>query len=556
MRRGGRSKRRLVLATLGIVGALVFGGCEWPMLGGNPALTASSPDQAINSGNVSTLQPLFATAGSFGSPVEVFGVVYAVGATSSGNALEAFDANGVTNCSGTPNQCTPLWTAPVSGSTTGAPAVVNGVVYVFTSLGGAGTLYAFDAKGVTNCSGTPTVCQPLWTTVAAEGTGLTSPMVANGEVYVGGDAFDANGVTNCSGTPKVCQPLWTVTLSVDVLDNTPAFANGVVYYTGGPTPSGGGVGQLYAFSADGTTNCSGTPTTCSPLWTATMPNGVSSPAVSGGFVFAESGNGLFAFDANGVTNCSGTPTTCSPLWTATLVGSPQALSLAVANGIVYVPSVGSGMQAFDANGVTNCSGTPKTCAPLWSYSVGGFGGSPSVANGLVFIGGGGGSGNDLEAFDANGVTNCSGTPKVCTPLWSGVTGTPLVNSVAIANGKVYLSDIPNFELGSDSHLYAWVLPPPNTEIVLPKNKANIKGTQVLSAGSSPGVTSLQFEISGGPSNVHDQDIGTTADPTIYGWLSSWDTTTVPNGTYTLQSVASYGGEVSGTSAPITITVNN
>jgi hypothetical protein len=35
-----------------------------------------------------------------------------------------------------------------------------------------------------------------------------------------------------------------------------------------------------------------------------------------------------------------------------------------------------------------------------------------------------------------------------------------------------------------------------------------------------------------------------------------DTTTVPNGIYTLQSVASYGGEVSGTCTPITVTVQN
>ena len=47
----------------------------------------------------------------------------------------------------------------------------------------------------------------------------------------------------------------------------------------------------------------------------------------------------------------------------------------------------------------------------------------------------------------------------------------------------------------------------------------------------------------------------TATPTIYGWLASWNTTTVPNGSYTLQSVASSGG-LTGTSPGITITVNN
>jgi hypothetical protein len=47
----------------------------------------------------------------------------------------------------------------------------------------------------------------------------------------------------------------------------------------------------------------------------------------------------------------------------------------------------------------------------------------------------------------------------------------------------------------------------------------------------------------------------TGTATLYGWLAEWNTTSVPNGTYTLQSVGTTsGGTV--TSAPITITVSN
>jgi hypothetical protein len=67
------------------------------------------------------------------------------------------------------------------------------------------------------------------------------------------------------------------------------------------------------------------------------------------------------------------------------------------------------------------------------------------------------------------------------------------------------------------------------------------------------VSSVSFELSGGPDN--NTQIA-TATPSVYGWLAHWNTTTVPNGTYTLQSVASYSGGVSGISPPITITVNN
>src|ERR1017187_6393583 len=45
----------------------------------------------------------------------------------------------------------------------------------------------------------------------------------------------------------------------------------------------------------------------------------------------------------------------------------------------------------------------------------------------------------------------------------------------------------------------------------------------------------------------------TATPTIYGWLCGWNTTTVPNGTYTLVSLASNSvGTVASSGVSITI----
>ena len=79
------------------------------------------------------------------------------------------------------------------------------------------------------------------------------------------------------------------------------------------------------------------------------------------------------------------------------------------------------------------------------------------------------------------------------------------------------------------------------------------GNQYLDAVASSGVTGVKYEVTGG--SLSDSVIA-TATPTIYGWLASWNTTTVPNGTYALQSVASYAGGVSGASAPITVSVTN
>jgi hypothetical protein len=67
------------------------------------------------------------------------------------------------------------------------------------------------------------------------------------------------------------------------------------------------------------------------------------------------------------------------------------------------------------------------------------------------------------------------------------------------------------------------------------------------------VTGVQYEISGGGLN---DDVIATATATVFGWLANWNTIGVPNGTYTLQSVAAYAGGVSGTSPGITITVAN
>jgi hypothetical protein len=45
----------------------------------------------------------------------------------------------------------------------------------------------------------------------------------------------------------------------------------------------------------------------------------------------------------------------------------------------------------------------------------------------------------LRAFDASGTTNCSGTPKVCTPVWTNDNlFAPIQSSPAVANGYVYI----------------------------------------------------------------------------------------------------------------------
>ena len=65
-------------------------------------------------------------------------------------------------------------------------------------------------------------------------------------------------------------------------------------------------------------------------------------------------------------------------------------------------------------------------------------GTPAVANNVVYVAAGDPNGK-LYAFDATANTNCSGTPKVCTPLWTaGLAGSAAgAGAPTIAYGLVY-----------------------------------------------------------------------------------------------------------------------
>jgi len=136
------------------------------------------------------------------------------------------------------------------------------------------------------------------------------------------------------------------------------------------------------------------------------------------------------------------------------------------------------------------------------------------------------------------------------------------NTTTVANGTYTLQSVASYSGGVNATSAGISVtvdnPAPATTVVLPANNATISGTTVyFDATASSGVTKnmVTYEVSGGPSDLSDVQVA-TGTGTLIGWLAAWNTTTVPNGTYTLQSVASYSGGISGTSPPITINVNN
>jgi hypothetical protein len=97
--------------------------------------------------------------------------------------------------------------------------------------------------------------------------------------------------------------------------------------------------------------------------------------------------------------------------------------------------------------------------------------------------------------------------------------------------------------------------PPSTRIVRPRNGTDLKGHQWLlaSASSTVGVARVEFEIAAVNRPVAIIGI---ASRTSFGWLGGWNTSTVPNGTYTLSSLAIDAAGLKSTSPGVVVTVRN
>jgi chitodextrinase len=96
-------------------------------------------------------------------------------------------------------------------------------------------------------------------------------------------------------------------------------------------------------------------------------------------------------------------------------------------------------------------------------------------------------------------------------------------------------------------------PPPTTSVIIPSNGATLSGTTTLDATAS-NATSVEFRLFGG-SYGYSGPVICTATLTLYGWLCSWNTTTVATGSYVLLSEAFNSGG-SAFSSGVSITVNN
>jgi outer membrane protein assembly factor BamB len=297
-----------------------------------------------------------------------------------------------------------LWNSTGVKFVESTPAVVDGTVYI----GGTDMyLYTLFANNGT----------VKWKKLLADKV-YGGPAVINGIVYV--------GVGNNRNVPSVFYALNASTGSIiwkkDLpggVSSSPAVYNGNVYV-------GRDDGNVSAWNAK----------TGAEVWRFKTSDYVFSPAVSNGRVFVATNDwNLFALDAT--TGAKVWDGRNSSGWDSSVV---LESSPAVAYGKVYIGGEYA-IFAFDE----------LTGALLSKYPITGayLGGSPAVANGLVYIatsGGGPSGGNAIYALNANNLALSwvNHTPE----------NTIMESSPAVANGVVYItSDRANNN--AKGFLYAW-----------------------------------------------------------------------------------------------------
>lgn len=96
----------------------------------------------------------------------------------------------------------------------------------------------------------------------------------------------------------------------------------------------------------------------------------------------------------------------------------------------------------------------------------------------------------------------------------------------------------------------------SASVVRPSNGATVSGTYVLAASASLGdlpATRVEFRLAGGQLDNQLIGVGTKS---LFGWLCSWNTSDVPNGRYTLRSIAYDAAGKSVQSKGISLSVKN
>ena len=161
----------------------------------------------------------------------------------------------------------------------------------------------------------------------------------------------------------------------------------------------------------------------------------------------------------------------------------------------------------------------------------------------------------VEGFDLASHPPPPGTyPRRVWLVWDGSVPGVVRFAKMLEHDGYLLLDVKRFN-GSSVWLFSYLRP--STAVTVPSNGATLSGTNVLlgavAISNGFGVTKVQFVLSGGG---YSHTIIGSAGFTKVGALFVWNTTSVANGTYMLQSMATDGANRTSYSPAITVKIDN
>ena len=422
------------------LGAVLLVGCQWTLPSYSPDGSRNNTvETTLNAGNVDELgMEWYAPIGSEAhTPLVASGLVV----TSGGGRLRVFDVGVRPDCSPLPwQQCAPVWESAAPHNLS-QPIIAGDRILVFA---GRTELRVYDLDGGEGCSGTPKVCSPLGqATDAASGELNVEPSVtvSGTTAYLAQSdlrAYPVSSLIDCVVTAAPCVPAWRFVPSGNGYRQLlqVAVAGGTVYAS--VDRSLADTTEIVAIP-EGGVGCTGTPVACTPIWSTEALSGPDIGAVhlaatehrvvvSTGPVFMDppvNSGGLFAYD---VAACASAIDPCAPIWRTAPLHQPERF--AIAEGLVFAGEADHGdTNAYDLEGSEGCTGVPIVCAPvrvMWDDDDEDRG-PPTVANGVLYVAG--------DAFDAEGVVNCTGSaPVYCQSIRSSQ---GQGDATVVVNGRVY-----------------------------------------------------------------------------------------------------------------------
>ena len=494
-----------------------------------------------------------------------------------------------------------LWSYNVGGNPNSfvwsSPAVFDNSVYIGVSSFGDCPLVQGEVLQLNRVTG---ALQNTFDVVPNGCTGggvWSSPTVdaAAGTIY-----FDSGNPGDCSSSEPLAPAVievnasnlslvssWTVPAGQQTQDSdfgaTPTLFNGVI---GGSQENLVGLinknGTYYAFERGALA--------AGPVWTQTIAIGGSNPTIGNGDIASSAFDGtkLYVGGDNTTSGCSGTvnalnPSTGSFIWQYCFTDGGFVLGgVTVDSGGVVAVGEGNNIQVLSA----------ATGALVFTYAgVGPFWGPPSIADGALYEGDMSGHLYALTTpnqapsativLPANGTTLSGSTyldasasdatsvefllfggdygyaaPVVCTATLTAYGWLCAWNTSTVPNGSYTLLSEAFNSAGStfSSGVSISVKNPlPTTSLLIPSKEATLSGSTYLDASAS-NATSVEFRLFGGTYG-YAAPVVCTATLTGYGWLCDWNTSTVPNGSYTLLSEA-FNSAGNTYSSGVSVTVDN